>query len=221
MSRRMRDPRIQTLLVVIEAHPALAGPSHDTPVKIIDAKPLPVGGFSKDPDARWGYAVRGLLKGYKLFAIWAQGLLPLCWRVGAMNVSEQRMAEQMIPQLRGRGYLLGDKVYDINKLYDAAQAVCHQLLAERKRPQAGLGCRVHSPARLQAIELLKTPEGRRLYRRRTDIERRFGGLTNFGGGLAPLPNWVRRLSTVQRWVHAKLIVNALRIKDLSPMTAVE
>jgi hypothetical protein len=189
-------------------------------VKIIDAKPLPVSGYSKDPDARWGYAVRGLLKGYKLFAIWGNGPFPLVWRVGAMRDSEQRMAEQMIPQLNGQGYLLGDRVYDINKLYEAAQAVGHQLLADRKRPHAGLGHRRHSPARLVSMALLQTPAGRRLYRLRTAIERHFGCLTNFGGGLAPLPNWVRRLHRVQQWVHAKLIINALRISHLHPLTAV-
>src|SRR5262249_50726874 len=117
-------------------------------------------------------------------------------------------------------YLLGDKVYDINKLYDAAHAVGHQLLADRKRPHAGLGHRRHSPARLASIALLQTPAGRQLYRLRTAIERHFGGLTNFGGGLAPLPNWVRRMSRVHQWVHAKLIINALRINHLHPLIAV-
>ena len=40
--------------------------------------------------------------------------------------------------------------------------------------------------------------------------RNFGNLTNFGGGLSPLPAWVRRLHRVERWVRAKLIVSALR-----------
>jgi hypothetical protein len=181
-----------------------------------------LGGHSKDPDARWGRGVRGFVKGYKLFAVWGRGAMPLSWRIGAMHVSEQRMAESMIPQLHGHGYLLGDKLYDINKLYDLAHAVGHQLLAERKRPHTGLGHRKHSPARLQAIELLRTPFGRRLYRQRQFIERNFGGLTNFGGGLAPLPNWVRRLERVQLWVNAKLIINALRINALSskPLPAI-
>jgi Transposase DDE domain len=219
MSRRLRQFDVQVLLTAIADQ--LRGKTDEAvPVKIIDAKPLPVSGYSKDPDARWGFAVRGLLKGYKLFAIWGNGPLPLFWCAGPMNTSEQRMAERMIPQLSGTGYLLGDKVYDINKLYDAASAVGHQLLADRKCPQAGLGNRRHSPARLRAISLLKTKKGRCLYRQRTAIERQFGGLTNFGGGLAPLPNWVRRQSRVQLWVHAKIILNALRINNLPRMTAI-
>src|SRR6266511_2598631 len=38
----------------------------------IDSKPLPVGGFSKDGDARWGYATGGKYKGYKLFGCWGK-----------------------------------------------------------------------------------------------------------------------------------------------------
>jgi hypothetical protein len=140
----------------------------------------------------------------------------LAWRIEAMNVSEQAMAQQMIPELKGHtGYLLGDKLYDINKLYEAALAVDHQLVADRKRPTAGLGTRKHSPARLRAIQLLRTEFGRALYQVRDDIERNFGGLTNFGGGLAPLPSWVRRIHRVRQWVHAKLITNAIRITSLA------
>jgi hypothetical protein len=218
MSRRLRDLEVQILLTQIADHLQRAA-GVETAVKVVDAKPLPVGGYSRDPDARWGYAVRGLLKGYKLFAIWGNGPLPLCWRLGSMNLSEARVAEEMMPQLTGEGYLLGDKVYDINRFYEAAHAANHQLLTDRKRPRGGLGHRRHSPYRLHAMALLKTKAGRELYEQRTSIERQFGGLTNFGGGLAPLPNWVRRLTRVQLWVHAKLIINALRINNLPHLTA--
>jgi Transposase DDE domain len=220
MSRRLRTASVQALLNSAGDAEPVAGNGSDAWVKVVDAKPLPVGGHSKAPDARWGQGVRSLMKGYKLFAIWGNGWMPLAWRIGAMNTSEQSMAQQMIPELQGRtGYLLGDKLYDINKLYDAAQAVAHQLVADRKRPRAGLGHRKHSPARLRAIELLRGSFGRALYHERDHIERNFGGLTNFGGGLTPLPNWVRRLTRVRQWIHAKLIVNALRLQSLS-LTAV-
>jgi hypothetical protein len=220
MSRRLKTESVRMLLKTVGADPAIAGNRCDRWVKVVDGKPLAVGGHSKDPDAQWGRGARSWIKGYKLFAIWGDGPMPLAWRVDAMDVSEQAMAEQMIPELKGRtGYLLGDKLYDINKLYEAARKVDHQLVADRKRPNAGLGKRKHSPARLRAIELLRTEFGQALYHERDHIERSFGGLTNFGGGLAPLPNWVRRLDRVRLWVHAKLITNALRIQHL-PTTAV-
>jgi hypothetical protein len=217
MSRRLKRPEIQALLKAVDRDADIVGPCTETCVKVVDAKPLPVGGHSKDSESRWGHGVRALMKGYKLFAIWGRGFMPLAWRVDAMNISEQAMAERMMPTLRGSGgYVLGDRLYDINKLYDAAAAVGHQWVAQRKRPDAGLGHRKHSPARLRAIEMLKTPFGQSLYQLRDGIERNFGGLTNFGGGLAPLPNWVRRLCRVRLWVHSKLIINALRLHSLSP-----
>lgn len=218
ISRRLSKPNVQALLEVLEHDPQITGPMDPTLVKVVDGKPLPVGGHSGDPDAKWGHGVRGMVKGYKIFAIWGRGPMPLHWEVGAMNVSEQSAAERMIPRLPdGGGYLLGDKLYDINKLYDAAAAVGYQLVAARKRPDTGLGHRHHSPARLRSIELLRGNFGHQLYQWRGSIERNFGGLTNFGGGLAPLPNWVRRFKRVRLWAQAKLIINALRVNALSPI----
>ena len=39
-------------------------------------------------------------------------------------------------------------------------------------------------------------------------------LTSFGGGLSPLPSWVRHLVRVWLWVSAKLVINGLRIMGL-------
>ena len=38
-----------------------------------------------------------------------------------------------------------------------------------------------------------------------------GNAGSFGGGLGPLPNWVRRLDRVTKWVWCKLLINAARI----------
>jgi hypothetical protein len=54
---------------------------------------------------------------------------------------------------------------------------------------------------------------------RSDIERRLGNLCCFGGGLAPLPAWVRTPHRVARWVAAKLIINGLRQCRLQELTA--
>ncbi len=48
--------------------------------------------------------------------------------------------------------------------------------------------------------------GEAFYKRRDAIERFFGQLSAFGGGLAPLPAWVRRLERVERWITAKVII---------------
>lgn len=207
----VRDPRVQALLTALEQ--ALAGDAAAN-VKTIDAKPLPIGGHSRDRDAGWGRSVRGMAQCYKLYAVWAAGVRPITWRLAAMYVSEQGMALEMIPELIGSGYLLGDSLYEINKLYDAAAAVGHQLLAPRKRPAAGFGTKYQSPHRFRGLELLSTADGRELHDRRDQIERQFGGLTCSRGGLSPLPAWVRRRHRVQLWVQAKLIINAYRLQNL-------
>ena len=217
MSRRLKTPAVQQLLTRVEHAEAIHGQPQPSPVKIIDAKPLPIGGHSKDPDCEWGHGVRGFVKGYKLYAIWGQQRVPLVWQVASIRVSEQAAAQRMIPQLpREKGYLLGDKLYDINKLYGLADQQQHQLLAERKRPTAGLGKYPHAPARLRGLAILATDEGQTLYAQRDEIERHFGNLTNHGGGLGPLPSWVRRQHRVRLWIHAKLILNALRIAQRAP-----
>jgi hypothetical protein len=216
LSRRLRAVGVERLFEAMEAH--LGEDPRRAWVKMIDAKPLPIGGYSKDRDATWGRGVKALAKGYKLYAIWANGPLPLVFALAPMHVSEPTMAGAMIENLQGGGYLLGDKIYDSNRLYDMAARQGHQLVAPRKRPQTGLGHRRHSPQRLRAMELLQSPFGQALFNEREHIERNYGWLTSFSAGLAPLPAWVRTPHRVRLWVRAKLLINAIRmIKKAGPV----
>ena len=212
MSRRLRCASTAELLAAIAA--ALQDPPQENAVEMIDAKPLPVGGYSKDPDVRWGRAAGGSWKGYKFFAIWGAAALPRAWEIAAMSVSEKRVARKLIPQLRGCGRLLGDSQYDASYLYDLAAKQGYQLLAPRERPGTSLGNHYQSPHRIYAIQVMEGPEGRGILQQRNAIERTFGNWTSFGGGLGPLPAWVRRPHRVQLWTHAKLLLNAIRITKL-------
>lgn len=195
-------------------------------VRVVDGKPEPVSGFSKDRDAKWGWATDAKAKGYKLFAAWnARWRVPDAWVMGPMNRAEpEAAAASLAPQLAGTGYVLGDVPYDSNPLYVSLAARGLQLLAARRCPGAGLGHGgPHAPERLRSIALLETPPpgglpgtgpapfARDLYALRGGIERRFGHCGNFGGGLEPLPNWVRRPRRVAMWNAAKLLINAARL----------
>ena len=68
-----------------------------------------------------------------------------------------------------------------------------------------------SPARRLSLRLCVDGQPP-LYHLRREVERYFGQLTCFGGGLGPLPAWVRRLPRVQRWVTAKLIIYHARLQ---------
>ena len=138
-----------------------------------------------------------------------------------MNGSEPLVARVMIKQLESDGDLLGDTLYDSNALYELASERGWQLVAPRQKPKTGLGHRRHSPHRLRSIALLETGSlfGRALYRRRTSIESIFGAMGNVGCGLGPLPNWVRRLPRVRRWVQIKVILHHVRLAHLTHLAA--
>jgi hypothetical protein len=205
-----------------------ARPAPSRLVKRFDGKALAVASHSTDRDAAWGRGVGGLANGYKLHALWAaDDPFPLDWAVTPLDVDETRMAARFLTRLdEGGGYVLGDTRHDSSWLYRLAAGAGHQLVAPRRRgpggaDPGGLGHRkrCRSPARVRGIEMLEPPAGinpfgRALHNQRRQIERDFGNLVSFGGGLSGLPAWVRRIPRVRRWVYAKLLINAARIKRL-------
>lgn len=219
LSRRLRGTEAQRLMTRVEE--ALRQRQERTWVLRVDGKPLVIGPHGKDRDARWGWASRSYAKGYEFHALYDEGPLPWRWEVTSLNVAEPDVATRLLPMLSGGGYVLGDKQYDSNPLHEIAWRAGYQLVTPRKRPQAGLGHRPHSPGRLRSIELLAHDFGQALYGCRTTIERHFGWLTSHAAGLAPLPSWVRGWHRVNRWVQAKLIIHAIymRLRRSSPLLA--
>ncbi len=213
LSRRLR--RLDTALLMRSLVQRLRQSESPQLVAVIDAKPLPIGGASQDPEARCGRGAGMWAKGYKLYAIWAGRPAPEAYRVNSMNINEDKVAEDMLPELTGGGYLLGDGEYEANPVFDAAAARGYQLMAPREDPNAGLGHCYQSPYRLRCIELMRSAFGRGVYRLRRTIERAYANLTSFGGGLSPLPAWVRHLKRVWLWVTAKILINGVRIMTLN------
>ena len=193
----------------------LRGSGSPALVAFVDGKPLPIGGNGKDPDARFGRGAGCIAKGYKLHAVWSNRPVPEAWEVTPLNANEKALGRELIRQLSHGGYLLADGNYDASYLYDAAKAKGYQLVAPyRKGKNPGSGKHYQSKHRLRSIALMRSPFGKALHQARTAIERSFGNATSFGGGLGPLPAWVRGLDRVRTWVWAKLIINAVRITRL-------
>lgn len=211
-SRRLRTPTVQLLLDRVED--ALRREHPEEWCLIVDGKPLAVGGFSKDPDAKTGFGAGQKFRGYKLHAIWGSGPIPCAWDVKPANMGESTTAAELVAHVPGEGYLLGDSAYDSNPLHEASAAVGRSLVAPRKKPGTGLGKGTeHHPQRLRSIELTEHvelhPFAQGLHNWRGAIERQFGWLTTRHAGLQNLPPFVRRLTRVKRWIQAKLILNAL------------
>lgn len=208
MSRRLRTASVQALIQAVFF--ALQTRTPDSRgVLMLDGKPLTISSHARDRDAAFGRAAGGMGKGYKLHAITDLTGNVRVWCVWPMNMPEQAAARELIvglPHPAG-ATLLADGAYDVNALYDLAAARGMQLIAKKSRPAAkALGHQYQSPHRLEALRLqLENPK---VLDKRRRIEGHFGTMGNVVGGLSPLPNHVRRIVRVTRWVAGKLIIDA-------------
>jgi hypothetical protein len=210
LSRRLDSVAVGALLRALEQR--LRTLQRVGLLALLDGKPLAVSGVSKDPDATSGCAAGGgWAKGYKLHTLWANRSLPETWELRPLNESEVTIAKQLLAQAPHAGYVLADGNYDGNAVFDAAARSGYQLLTPMPHPQAGCGHRYQSPYRRRCIALVRSAFGRCLLTGRRRIEQLYGNLVSFGGGLNPLPSWVRGLERVRSWVWAKLLINATRI----------
>jgi IS5 family transposase len=210
--RRVKQPRVQQMLVAI--HEYLT--RRDAPVRLsfFDGKALPVSDYSRDPDARDGFGGGNMHRGYKLHACTAEDGRVLQFCVRPINEGEPRVALALTDRIEPRTLVLADANYDSSFLYDAV-AECdavlltplkgHSRSPERRRRMGS--------ARRFALELWEHCPAvcEALLRHRGVIERTFSAATCFGGGLGPLPSWVRRLDRVTRWVTAKLAIYHARL----------
>ncbi len=219
MSRRLRDPRVfedlaRVLALVQEALGKVGG------TLIVDGKPLALSEFTGDGDARKGWGAGRHCIGYKLHALVDEHQRVLAFDVVAMNHAECTCARELLARAAAGGLippgavLLGDASYDSNPLHGAAAAVGVRLIAPRRRPDLGLCVnRKHHPGRLESVRFTEHDPAWESVRKRkrTIVERYFGSLATYGGGLSSLPAWARRLHRVRPWVAAKVVLNAARI----------
>lgn len=187
---------------------------------VVDARPLCVGGASKDPDAKVGRAVGHMAKGYKLFSILdAKGLVRV-WEVRAMNAAEQTVALSLYRRVgRPIRRIVADGVYDSMPLHRLA---AEQQLRHYSPIREGRVGRRQQPRRKQLLRLWATKIGKHYLKQRDDVERAFGLMGNFACGYKGLPNWVRRLPRVERWMWAKILIYhayKIQVAKTQPITA--
>ncbi len=210
--RRVKTKRFRKIIDAVNER--LTQRNEETKVSFFDGKPLPVGENTCDKEAKNGYAGGGFRHGYKLHA-WAteDGRIPL-FRVLAMNAGEPNTARELLSRIDRGCLVLADANYDSAKLYKAVDERGGFLLTPLKGMAKSKNHLKRMPeSRKRALKLWeKFPrhcESLLIYR--CTIERIFSALTCFGGGLSPLPSWVRKLSRVQKWVSAKIIFYHARL----------
>ena len=216
LMRRLKTPSVQGLIDRLGIEFRAALPS--SPEKVCDGKPLVVGGFSKDGDARTGKVPGGWARGYRLHLI-ADSLGAIeafeAFEVTALDEGEPTVMRRMVRRsgdlLRG-AILRGDSNYDSNRLYHAVADRHGRLIAPRKKPGRGLGHHRHHPHRVRMVrELERGPDAagrlREHKRRRLRVEQSLAHLTNVPSfGLWALPNHVRGLQRVRQWVRSKIVL---------------
>jgi hypothetical protein len=202
----VRSPRFAQLLARIFVTSQQRTRSPGT--LVLDARPLPVGACSKDQAATAGRVYRGFARGYRLHALVdAQGYVRT-FRLTAMNVGEPDVALALLAEAPAGSTVLTDGVNDSARLYEVADArgVCFRA---RPRKGAGQGHRQQSALRLRGIADWHANVSQ-YERLRGAVERAFAWQSSFGGGLCPLPAWVRTPARTERWVTAKLVLYHLR-----------
>jgi hypothetical protein len=216
--RRLKEPLFAQMLSEMENHCRGRPSERLLGCWLVDAKPLPVSPYSKDKEAKWGWAYDRKARGYKFFAMTDAEQRIVAWQLHPMNASEPVVARTLLEATDRPGYLLGDSIYDSGPLHELAAERDLQLIAPRKEPGGNIGPRARQPTRLHAIDLLETfcnRFGPSLYAQRTDIERIFSLLACSRIGLDNLPPFVRKLERVRPWVQGKIILySVLKQKEL-------
>ena len=205
--KRIRTPRCEAILQ--RMHERLSRIEVMSSLSFLDGRAMRVGPYTKDRDATRGRAPGGMARGYKLHA-WStpDGRIPI-WSVMPLNVSEKTVAGELLRYQLAEGVILADGNYDAGWLYDRVAADGGQLLTPLPANVGG-GHRAQSSARLVAARAWDAGV-EFVYSQRLTIERTFSHSSSYGGGLGPLPAWVRTLPRVRRWIGAKLVLYHVRL----------
>lgn len=207
-TRRLRTFRFARLRVLL--HRTLVALGRGQMLSFIDGKALAVGECTTDPDARNGVVTTGRFRrGYKLHARANKSGFLEQYRVTALNTGEALVARKLVDGVPRGGVVLGDANYDSRHLFATVERRGAWFFAPLKgQATAASTLRRMPESRRQAVVLWREEPGlaRDAMRARSTVERVFAHLCGFGGGLGPLPAWVRRLHRVKLWIDAKIAV---------------
>lgn len=215
MSRRLRRDSVRAfcnrLLTLAQ------GEAPATLVRMMDGTALEVRGHTTDRQSGFGYSAGRKASGYKLHVLVDSLHRVIEWRIAPMQTNEKVMAKRMLLKVDELAYVVADNNYDSNILHAIVTSKGGQLVSPRQAGVGNLRPKRETPGRVRGDQMLRGPYpsfGRALLHARKSIERFFANADSHAEGLGELPAWVRTHRRVHRWVHAKLIINAVRIASL-------
>lgn len=216
--KRVNSSRVGAIIDRVQE--SLAGSKEQAELMFIDGKALPIGESSRDPDARTGRGSGKFSRGYKAHAMGDFLGRIAAFRVTPMNEGEPTVArEHLVQHIPAGCVVLADGNYDGRKLYTAVGEQGATLLTPQKKNRRTEAAFLRTcPERRAAMERWRDEpeETQKLYAKRGGIERIFSALSCYGGGLGPLPAWVRRIGRVTRWVTAKVALYNARVSLRTP-----
>jgi len=211
--KRLKTARVER--VIVRVHELLSGIDEPIGLAFIDGKALPVSESSKDPDAKTGHGNGRFSRGYKVHALGDSHCRIRRFRLTPLNEGEPTVAREHLVEHVPRGcVVMADGNYDGRKLYTAIGERGATLFTPQKKNRRTEAAFANTcPERRAAMEVWRDEPALawKAYGLRGQIERIFSALSCFGGGLGPLPAWVRRLERVTRWVTAKIAIYNARV----------
>ena len=226
MSRRLRTPSVLQLIErALAAGSELFGPA--PLLKQMDSKPMYVGPYTKDKDAKSGRVAQGKMAcGYRLHTL-NHGRNVKFFQIAPMSEHDSAVAPALLDHLEGGGYVAADNAYDNNDLHKKSADKNHQLVAPARACNKGVrDTKYNCPQRLRALDMLDSPLekcglepkfGKELYNGRQPVESGYGGLTM--QGLHYLPAWARGPRRVALWAAGKVLLHTLRCAIRQRLTA--
>src|SRR5690606_41932342 len=139
------------------------------------------------------------------------------WCVRPLNEHEAPVAMQLLdhmPAMHGQSLIMADGNYDGWELHKKIAKLGSGLLSPpRGYATHPVSLRQMGPARREALSVWQRHRdlAANVYKQRIGIERVFSALCSYGGGLGPLPAWVRTLGRVRRWVGVKILLYHARL----------
>ena len=218
--RRVKTIRFQRFLQVM--HGLLTNDVRLAGLNFLDGKALPVGHYSRDPDAKYGYGTGTLQRGYKLHALVTDERRIASWSVLPLNTHEMLAARVMVakvPSVPRGAVVMADGNYDSHLLHkDISRRGAWLWCKPRGSAEHPVTLRQMGPARRALLQAWRSDPERcqQISRQRVAVEGTFSNLTSYGGGLGPLPSFVRRLDRVRRWVGTKIILYHVRLLQRKP-----